>query len=411
MTEPIESSETMTVLACDRVVLPDGVVEQARIVISDGRIVSISADANLPDPDGWGPPVQRVMGTVLPGYVDTHVHGGGGADFATTDPDEARRAIAFHRDHGTTTTFASLVTADHATLLAQLRTLAPLCDTGELAGLHLEGPYLSLAKCGAHDPALLRSPTPGEVEELIEAGAGHLSMITMAPELPGAPAAIDRFVAAGVTVAVGHTDSSREECARGLGGGARVATHLFNAMPALHHRTPGPVPLLLTDPGVMVELICDGVHVHPDMLALAVRTAGPGRTALITDAMAATGMTDGHYRIGTLDVSVEGGVARLVGPDGTPGSIAGSTLTMAAALAYVVEVVGVDLVDAARMAATTPATWHGLDGRGVLAPGARADLIVLGADHVVRAVMRSGRWHRAPTTAVRPDLEPNQELR
>ena len=171
-----------------------------------------------------------------------------------------------------------------------------------------------------------------------------------------------------------------------------MATHLFNAMPPLHHRSPGPVPLLLTDPGVLVELICDGAHVHPDMLALAIHAAGPDRVALVTDAMAAAGMDDGDYRIGTLQVNVDAGVARLVGPGGEPGSIAGSTLTMAAALAYAVDVVGVDLAAAARMAATTPAAWHGLGGSGSIVPGARADLVVLADDLSVDAVMKSGRW-------------------
>lgn len=385
-------AEPPLLLECERAALPDGLAENVRIAIVDGEIVSVTSATALPDPDGHAAPVTRLSGTVLPGFVDTHVHGGGGGDFCTTDIDEARRVIAFHRACGTTTTFASLVTAEVDTLVAQLTTLAKLCHTGELAGIHLEGPYLSSAKCGAHEPALLHSPTPEEVERLIEAADGHLSMITIAPELPGALDAIDRLVAAGVTVAIGHTDSTRDQAALGLAGGARVATHLYNAMPALHHRTPGPVPLLITDPGVLVELITDGAHVHPDMLALAIHAAGPDRVALVTDAMVAAGMDDGDYRIGALEVNVDDGVARLVGPDGEPGSIAGSTLTMAAALAYVVDVVGVDLADAATMAATTPATWHGLGGRGAITPGARADLVVLTENLTVGAVMKSGRW-------------------
>jgi len=389
------------VIDCEHAILPDGPVDGVRIAIADGLVTGVTIAASLPDPDGDAEPVTRLAGTVVPGFVDTHVHGGGGADFATTDLDEARRVLAFHRAHGTTTSFASLVTADVDTLVAQLRLLAGLCDTGELAGIHLEGPFLATAKCGAHDPALLHSPVAEEIERLIEAAGGHLSMITLAPELPDALAAIDRLVAAGVTVAIGHTDATRDQAALGLAGGARVATHLFNAMPSIHHRAPGPVPMLLTDPGVLVELVCDGAHVHPDMLALAIHAAGPDRVALVTDAMAAAGMSDGDYRIGALEVNVADGVARLVGADGAPGSIAGSTLTMAAALRYVVGVVGIELAQVARMASTTPATWHGLGGRGLIEPGARADLVVLGDDLGVRSVMKAGRWLDDPALAAR----------
>ncbi|MGI8769350.1 MAG: N-acetylglucosamine-6-phosphate deacetylase [Propionibacteriaceae bacterium] len=386
---------TTVVLECDQVVLPEGLAHDVQLTITDGVISAVRVGPVPPDPPALGP-ATRVSGTVVPGFIDTHVHGGGGADLATTDPDEARRAIGFHRSHGTTTMFASLVTAELEVLCAQLTALAGLCAAGELAGIHLEGPFLSEHKCGAHDPALLRPPTPAEVERLLDAGDGHLRMITVAPELAGADAAIDRFVAAGVVVAVGHTDAGPEQVASALTSGATVATHLFNAMPTIHHRIPGPVPLLLTDPGVMVELICDGVHVHPDVIALAIRAAGPSRVALITDAMAAAGMPDGEYRIGDLHVHVNDAVARLATPTGEPGSIAGSTLTMADAFAYTVNVVGANLADAAVMAATTPAAWHGLVGRGAIDTGAVADLVVVDDLATTRAVMRQGRWLTGP---------------
>lgn len=383
------------VLACDRVVLPDRIADNVRITVTDGLITDVSPGTDREsegDESGPAAETHRIAGTVLPGFVDTHVHGGGGADLDTTDLDQARRAIAFHRSHGTTAMFASLVTAEVQTLCDQLAALRTLCVSGELAGLHLEGPYLSRKKCGAHDPDLLHPPTPSEVDRLLDAADGHLRMVTIAPELPGAADAIDRFVAAGVTVALGHTDAQPDQIAVGLAHGATVATHLFNAMPTIHHRTPGPVPMLLGDPGVMVELICDGVHVHPDVIALAISAAGPDRVSLVTDAMGAAGMADGEYHIGKLHVHVEDSVARLVSSDGKPGSIAGSTLTMAHALANVVRVVGVDLVDAATMAATTPAAWHGLAGRGRIEAGAHADLVVVDDEPAVRRVMRAGRW-------------------
>ncbi len=371
-------------------ILPSGPVDRVAIGIAAGRIVAV--EPGEPWRAVGAGAAEAVDGIVLPGLVDTHVHGGGGADLATTDRAEARRAIAFHRAHGTTGLFASLVTAPVGVLCDQLRALGPLCATGELAGLHLEGPFLAAGKRGAHDPGLLIAPAAEVVDELLAAADGALSMITIAPELPGALSAIDRFVEAGVTVAIGHTEAGPEECAAAVAHGASVATHLFNAMPSVHHRVPGPVPLLLTDPGVEVELICDGVHVHPDVLAMAIRAARPSRVALVTDAMVAAGMPDGEYRIGELHVRVTDAVARLLEPDGTLGSIAGSTLTMAAALSYLVGTVGVGLADAAAMASTTPARWHGLAGRGVLAVGARADLVVVDEKATLRRVMYGGRW-------------------
>jgi N-acetylglucosamine-6-phosphate deacetylase len=166
------------------------------------------------------------------------VHGGGGADYASTDREEVLRARDFHRRHGTTTSFASLVTADVETLLAQIATLAPLVEAGELAGIHLEGPFLSPAKRGAHEPTLLRPPDPDVVDRLLQAGRGTIAMVTIAPELPGGLDAIERIVEAGVVAAIGHTDADEPVTARALDAGASVVTHLFNAMRPIHHRGP-----------------------------------------------------------------------------------------------------------------------------------------------------------------------------
>ncbi|MDN5725367.1 MAG: N-acetylglucosamine-6-phosphate deacetylase, partial [Propionibacteriales bacterium] len=326
-----------------------------------------------------------------PGFVDTHVHGGGGGDFGTTDADSAVRAQEFHQRHGSTTLIASVVTDTIEAMVEQVYMLRGLCADGRVAGIHLEGPFLSTARCGAHPPALLRSPDPASVEKLIMAGGDDLAMITIAPELPGAVDAIARFAEAGVAVAVGHTSGSAEDTRRALDAGASVATHLFNAMDPIHHRTPGPVPVLLTDPRALVELIADGTHLAPDVIAMAIRAAGADRVALITDAMVAAGLADGRYGLGQLKVEVCEGVARLVGADGTVGSIAGSTLNMAQAVEYVTSTVGVPLADAVRMATSTPAQRHGLDA-GTLAPGRRADLVVLSPGGHLDQVMAAGRW-------------------
>ncbi len=381
-------------IRADKVVAGAAVLDHAVVTVSDGEIVEISPGTGLAannaalDPDvdvdhhGW----------LLPGFVDTHVHGGGGASLAGPDRADVLTALGYFRRHGTTSSFASLVTAEPDTLVDQLGLLAPLVDAGELAGIHLEGPFLSPERRGAHQPAMLIAPEPALIERLLTAGDGTVRMVTIAPELPGALAAIEQFVEAGVTVAIGHTAADETITARALDAGARVATHLFNAMGPIHHREPGPVPRLLTDPRCLVELVCDGVHLHPDVIALAIAAAGVERTALITDAMIATGMPDGRYRLGGLDVTVTDRVARLTTGDGAPGSIAGSTLTMAGAVAFVVEHCGVSLADAAQLAAATPARWHGLEEVGEIAPGRRADLVLTDDTGALQRVLRAGRW-------------------
>lgn len=373
-------------LRADHVVTPRGAADDVVVRITAGGIVAVD-----PTTPAQGPAVQRVAGWLVPGFVDPHVHGGGGFDYATEDPEEAVQGRAFHAAHGTTTSLASLVSAPVDDLCRQLRTLAALVEDGVFAGIHLEGPFLSAGRRGAHDPNCLIPPYPETVDRLLVAGGAALSMITIAPELPGALAAVDRFVRAGVRVAVGHTDADLETVQAALDAGASVATHLFNAMPAIHHREPGPIPALLNDPRVAVELIADGFHLHPAILATAVRAAGAERSVLITDAMAAAGMPDGDFRLGGLAVAVRDGMARLVQPDGRPGSIAGSTLTMAAAFQVMTGVVG-DVAVVAAMASTNAARYFGLADVGRIEPGARADLCVVDDKGTLRRVMQAGRW-------------------
>lgn len=362
-----------------RIVTPDRIVS-GRVRVDGDRIAAIVGGD--PGPAGW----------IVPGFVDIHNHGGGGHTFTTGEPDDARAAASFHLRHGTTTLLASLISAPPQELRTAVGSLAPLVDDGALAGLHLEGPYLSPARRGAHHPAHLRHPSTRELADLIDLGAGAIRMVTLAPELPGALEAIGLLADRGVVAAVGHTDATYEQTGRALDAGASVATHLFNAMRPVHHRDPGPVPALLGAPGVVCELVADGVHLHDGVLAFAARAAGRAGAALVTDATAPAGMPDGRYDLGRLPVRVEGGVARLVTTEGTSGAIAGSTLTMDAALRRAVGA-GVSLVDAVAMAATTPARAIGLGGvTGALVPGHRADLVELDADLRVRRVMRAGTW-------------------
>ena len=373
-------------MRADHVVTPTGVIHDAVIEIAEDRIVSCQPYAGPADPEP-----EHVGGWVVPGFVDIHVHGGGGGDYATEDPQVALAARAFHAARGTTSTLASLVTAPPEVLARQLATLADLVEEGFFAGVHLEGPFLSPAQPGAHEPSLLRTPDPGTVDGLISAGRGHLAMVTIAPELPGAPAAIARFLDAGVRVAVGHTDADRDAVAAALDAGATVATHLFNAMRSVHHREPGPVPLLLDDSRVGVELIADRYHLHRDVLRMAVAAAGPDRVLLVTDAMSAAGQPDGAYTLGGRDVRVQDGMARLVDENGTPGAIAGSTLTMAEAFQTMTGITG-RIEIAAAMAATNAARHLGLDGVGRIEAGARADLCVVDENGALQRVMQAGRW-------------------
>lgn len=332
---------------------------------------------------------------LVPGFVDMHVHGGAGAAFPDGDAEAALRAVAFHRAHGSTTMVASLVAAGPDQLLKTVDALADLVTGGELAGVHLEGPWLAAARCGAHDPRQLRDPDPAELDRLLRAGGGAVRMVTLAPERSGGLDAVRRIVDAGAVAALGHTDASYALTREAIEAGARVGTHLFNAMAPVHHREPGPAVALMEDPRVTVELVTDGLHVHPALWEHVVRSAGTERVAAVTDAMAAAGMPDGEYHLGSMRVTVAEGVARLAaGSDGRVGAIAGSTATTDTLFAKIVRHTSGPREEALRRAvaltASSPARALGLSDVGAIAPGRRADLVVLEADLGVRQVYRAG---------------------
>ena len=359
----------------------DGELSRGWIAVEGDRIAD----------KGFGDPVSvdvRLDGRViLPGFVDLHCHGGGGASYTSADPEQIGRAARTHLEHGTTTTNASLVSAYYDDLIVQIRALIPFVDEGTVHGIHLEGPWISPTYCGAHDPATLRHPNPDDVARILDVGDGRITMVTIAPELPGALESIERIVAAGVIAAVGHTAADGEAARAAVDAGATVATHLFNAMPPLLHRAAGPVGVLLTDDRVTVELISDGVHLGPEVIALTMATA-TDRAALITDAMAAAGAGDGIYVLGDLEVRVTDGQARLV----SDGSLAGSTLFMDSGLRRAVRLADIALADASAAASAVPARTLGLTDRGALEVGHRADLVVLDDALQVERVMRAGRW-------------------
>ncbi|MFI1991470.1 N-acetylglucosamine-6-phosphate deacetylase [Actinoplanes sp. NPDC020271] len=354
-----------------RIVTPGGVI-QGHIHFSGTAIEAIVPDDTAGDD------------VIVPGFVDLHCHGGGGHTFTTGDPSAARGAAAFHLAHGTTTMLASLVSSPFELMRSATLAYKPLVDEGVIAGIHFEGPYLSAVRCGAQNPLFLRDPNLSEITEVIKIGEGAVRMMTVAPELDGALTAITHLRDAGVLAAVGHTDATYEQTHAGVDAGASVATHLFNGMRPVHHREPGPVVGLLASTAT-VELIADNIHLHPGMLTYAARSAGPERAILVTDAMDAAGMPDGSYELGGQAVVVADRVARLA----EGGSIAGSTLTMDVAFRNAVAA-GLTLTEAVAMSSTTPARLLGLTDRGALAPGLRADIVVLAPDLTLEQVLRSG---------------------
>lgn len=355
---------------------------------------------------GEGPPpvpADHTAAVLVPGFVDTHVHGGAGADFSAGTAAAITAAVGLHRRHGTTTMIASLVTAAPGDLLRQVTALAEHTRAGLIDGIHLEGPWLSVHRCGAHDATLMRDPEPVELHNLLDAGAGAITMVTLAPERDGALAAIEALSAAGVVAAVGHTEATYEQTRAAIDAGATVGTHLFNAMRPIGHRAPGPIVALLEDPRVTVELITDGVHLDPAIYRHVCRSTrasgatgdGPGNVSLITDAMAATGSADGRYLLGTMAVDVVDGKARVAGTD----TIAGSTATMDAVFRFAVTHSGLDrdaaLLQAVRQATVNPARALGLSRPGLI-PGAVADAVALGADLAVAGTLYRGRWVVSP---------------
>ncbi len=362
-----------------------GVVTDAWVSSRDGRITATGSG------DGWREHAEGAEvvdgggGYLVPGFVDLHVHGGGG--HAHEDgPAGVLGAADAHRRHGTTRSVVSLVSDTVDALCERLATVADLSETHpQVLGSHLEGPFLAHARKGAHDPDRLVDPTPERVHRLLDAARGTLRQVTLDPEREGAEAATATFREAGVLVAVGHTDCDHGTAARAFRAGASLLTHAFNAMPGIHHRAPGPVVAALDDPSVTLELILDGEHVHPRVAAVLL-AAAPGRVALVTDAMAAAAGEDGRYELGGLEVVVTDGRAVVAGTD----TLAGSTLTMDRALRTGVAA-GLPLVDLVAAATSTPAHALGLGSvLGRVQTGFLADLVLLDGSLEVRQVHPSG---------------------
>ena len=383
-----------------RIVTPGAVID-GEIVIRAGRILSVGPS---PSPGAAVPRAELIdLGSdwIVPGFIDGHVHGGGGAQCNTDDPDEVTAVAAFHARHGTTALLATTVSAPVSELVPALEAIARArgCTAGAtILGAHLEGPFVSASRPGAMDPSSFLAPDAGVLARLLAAEPDLVAMMTLAPELPGAIGLVRELAGRGVIASLGHSEATAAQTRAAIGAGACAVTHTFNAMGPLHHREPALAGVALDRPELSCELIADAVHVSGSALRLAHRAKGTAGIRLVTDAISAAGMLDGDYRLGAMPVRVSDGRARLVAADGSAGdTLAGSTLTMDAAVRIAVRELGVELPDAVTMAAGNPARLLGLTGRkGSIVAGLDADLAVLCADLSTRATLVGGRWALAP---------------
>jgi N-acetylglucosamine-6-phosphate deacetylase len=380
------------VLAADALFTPAERLAPGWVHVRDGRVVAAREGA----PPAEAAALRLPAGTTLaPGFVDVHVHGGGGAQVGP-DPHGVLEVARFHARHGTTALLATTVPAPEDELLQTVRAVAAAArradpDAAALLGCHLEGPFLNPERAGALDPRHMRPPDAALLDRLLDAGAGSVQTVVIAPELPGALDLVAATADEGVLVAIGHTDATYEQALAAFDRGARAATHLFNAMRPLDHREPGAAGAALAGARVTAEVIADGVHLHPATLRLAYGAKGPERLALITDATQAAGLPDGDHALGDRPITVSGGQARTA-----DGALAGSTLTMDRAVRVSVELAGIPLADALTMASATPAALLGLGRvKGRIAPGADADLVVLDGDCRAIGTLIAGRWAHA----------------
>ncbi|MEM1911496.1 MAG: N-acetylglucosamine-6-phosphate deacetylase [Sulfolobales archaeon] len=371
-----------------RVVTPSGVVRNGYVAIEFGRIVDVGSE---PYRGGGGLDELYLNGmTVGPGFIDTHIHGAFGIDLSTATPDEISRLSEELVKYGVTSFVPTAVALPREELSRFCRNVlaaSKQASGARILGIHLEGPFLNPRRAGAQNPEYMRPASVAELEELAEASGGLLKSITIAPEVDGATELIRSAVAMGVVVQVGHTDATYSKTAEAVALGATKATHLYNAMSGIHHRVPGAALALLRAKSTYLELIVDFVHVAPEVVEFTVEYAGYRRVVLISDSIPATGAPEGLYKLGGLDVEVRGGIARLVGRD----VLAGSTLTMSQAFLNAVSL-GFRLEEAFYMASTAPAESLGLGSDvGGVAPGRRADLVVLERDGGVAATFVGGK--------------------
>jgi N-acetylglucosamine-6-phosphate deacetylase len=369
-------------------------VERPLVFVEDGVIADIGSLESRETPSG-----ARLMDLgdayLVPGFIDIHIHGGAGHDVMEPDPGALLRVEQLLHQHGVTSYFPTTVTAPLDQTLGALERLADAIESAggsskERAlrarplGIHLEGPFISHLRRGVHPPASILPPTLEAFEKFWQASRGCIKMMTIAPELEGARAVIAEATSRGVCVSIGHSDADLKAAQGGVAAGARHATHAFNAMRPLDHRDPGILGVVLMDERLSAEIIADGIHVDPLMVQLFLKAKGPDAAVLVTDGTSATGMPNGRYRLGSLDVEVKDGKCTA------DGKLAGSVLSMDKAVQNVMKFANWELQQAVRLATFNPARTAGLTNAGKLAPGAFADIVALGSGGEVRKTIVRG---------------------
>ena len=375
-----------TIVIKGNVLTPREQIGGGSVVVEDGRIAEVS--------EGKAPQ-GRVLDFegcyVVPGFVDIHVHGGAGEDVMDASDGGLDRLSLFLAAGGVTSFLATTNTDSHERTLKAVREIGEAAKRGtrgaRLLGLHMEGPYISMERSGAQNRAHIRLPALDELGQASLEAGGSLRMVTLAPEVDGALEAVRWLASRGIVPAAGHTDATYDEARAGIEAGIRHASHLFNGMRSLHHREPGLVGAALDDERVTVELIADCYHIHPAVLRIVARLKGAGRTALVSDSIAAAGLPDGDYSLGGMKVAVRHGKSLL-----ESGTLAGSTIRLCDAVRNMVEKADVPLREAVEMASTTPARVAGAaDRKGSIAPGMDADITVLDRGLSVMLTMVEGR--------------------
>ena len=379
-----------------RILTPQEEINDAVIVVEGTRIVEIGHRDEIRIPEGAADYVATGM-TVVPGFVDLHIHGAGGHDVMEANARALDKITSTVARFGTTSMLATTVTAPVDETCKSLEGISRYIHNhekpeensrlaAEIVGIHLEGPFISKARRGVHPTDALARPSVAVLKQFLEAAGGRVRILTIAPELPGALELIHSAIAAGnIVIGLGHTDANYEEARAAIAAGARHAVHVFNAMRPFSHRDPGILGAIMTDPDVTAEIIADGIHVAGPAIQVLLGAKGFDSVLLVSDGTAATGMPNGKYRLGNFEVTVEGGICR-----NSEGKLAGSTLTLDRALRFLVSL-GVPLVDAVRMATILPARRLGLAGKkGIIAVGADADIVALTPDLHVAGVMTRG---------------------
>jgi N-acetylglucosamine-6-phosphate deacetylase len=384
----------MIALTAATLFTPQERIEHPLLLVDDGVIVEIDSRSRREVPKEC-----RVMdfedGILAPGLVDIHIHGGAGHDVMEGEPNALPSVERLLARHGVSSYFPTTVTAPIDQTLAALERLADVIEdrgkheqSRELrtrpVGIHLEGPFLSHVRRGVHPPENLLPPTLGMFDRFWQAARGHIRVMTIAPELPGALEVITEAARRGVCVSIGHSDADLDAARAAVAAGSRHATHTFNAMRALGHRDPGILGEVLTDSKLSADIIADGIHLDPVMVQLFLDAKGPDNAVLITDAIAATGMPDGRYRLGSLEVNLKDGKCL------SDGKLAGSVLTMDRAIRNVMQFARWDLQRALNLATLNPARVVGLAGAGQLKAGAQADIVVLSPTGEVKKTIIGG---------------------